>query len=70
MFLYYQGNAIVSGSRDDTARLWRKSSTTKWDPSTVFEGHTRYVSAVAYREPDEQFSQVFINKLIKRHSSF
>ena len=42
-FNHYSGNTIVSGSRDDTARLWNESSTGKWNPSTIYKGHTRYV---------------------------
>ena len=52
------GTAIVSGSRDDTARLWCESTKAKWEASTIYKGHTRYVSSVAYREPDETYNKV------------
>ena len=51
----------MSGSRDDTARLWCESSKAKWEPSTIYKGHTRYVSSVAYREPDETYNKVQCN---------
>ena len=60
--LKFQGTAIVSGSRDDTARLWCESTKAIWEPSTIFKGHTRYVSSVAYRDPDETYTKVWCNK--------
>ena len=61
-FLPFKGTAIVSGSRDDTARLWCESTKAIWEPSTIFKGHTRYVSSVAYRDPDETYTKVWWNE--------
>ena len=60
IYIQNSGNAIVSGSRDDTARLWTSSSKSIWNSSTIYKGHTRYVSSIAYREPDDSYSQVNI----------
>ena len=58
--LYHLGSGIISGSRDDTARLWCSSNALdnpQWELTTIYKGHTRYVSSVAYREPDDKFRQ-------------
>ena len=54
------GSAIASGSRDATARLWNASSASNWSPLKVYKAHPRYVSSIAYREPDEKFSHGLI----------
>ncbi|KAI9473864.1 MAG: WD40-repeat-containing domain protein [Benjaminiella poitrasii] len=47
----YEGDmkdvALVSGSADNTAKIWKKDSTGKWINSATLEGHTGAVETIA-----------------------
>ncbi|TRY63728.1 hypothetical protein TCAL_07145 [Tigriopus californicus] len=55
--------ALVSGSRDHSAKLWHPDPATKnatWHCDRTLAGHQRYVTAVTVKEPDTQHPQGLI----------
>ena len=53
--------ALVSGSRDHTARLWTPDPATKnrkWVENRTFTGHEKFVTSIAVKEPDSSHPQV------------
>ena len=53
--LYPEG-AILTGSRDQTCRLWvRDEEDGNFTEGHVFNGHTRYISAVTTIPPSEKY---------------
>jgi len=47
--------ALVTASRDKTARLWYRQQDGSYSQRKVFRGHTKYVSTAVFVEPTEEF---------------
>lgn len=58
---------LVSGSRDQTARLWRTTPESKdleWVQHRTFTKHEKYISSVATVKPNDRFKEVIIKNEI------
>ncbi len=54
-------SALVSGSRDLSAKVWRSCPETKdreWKEDRVFAKHDRYISSVATMAPNDKYPEV------------
>ena len=49
------GGALVTASRDRTARLWYPQQDNTYCVRKVYQGHPKYVSCAAFQEPSEEF---------------
>jgi phospholipase A-2-activating protein len=47
--------ALLSASRDKTARLWYQHEDLSYSARKVYRGHTKYVSCAVYVEPTEEY---------------
>jgi len=51
----FQGGAILSASRDKTAKLWIPHDDNTFGCKKTFKGHPKYVSCVTSLEPSEEY---------------
>ena len=47
--------ALLTASRDKTARLWYHHEDGSYSTKKVYKGHPKYVSCVAFQEPSDEF---------------
>ena len=47
--------AVLTASRDRTARLWYPQQDNTYNVRKVYQGHPKYVSCAAFQEPSEEF---------------
>ena len=47
--------ALLTASRDRTARLWYPQQDNTYNVRKVYQGHPKYVSCAAFQEPSEEF---------------
>jgi len=47
--------ALLTASRDKTARLWYQHEDSSHSVRKIYKGHSKYVSCSAYQEPSEEF---------------
>jgi len=47
--------ALLTASRDKTARLWYQHQDNTHSQKTVYKGHTKFVSCSVYQEPSEEY---------------
>ena len=47
--------ALLTTSRDQTARLWYQQEDNSYNARKVYRGHTKYVSCAVYVEPSEEY---------------
>ena len=49
------GGALLTASRDKTARLWYQHEDGSYSARKVYKGHTKYVSCVAFQDPSDEY---------------
>jgi len=47
--------ALITASRDKTARMWYQHDDNTYSVRKIYKGHTKYVSCAVYQEPSEEF---------------
>ena len=47
--------ALLTASRDKTARLWYQHEDNSYSTKTVFKGHPKYVSCIAFQDPSDEY---------------
>ena len=47
--------ALLTASKDKTARMWYQHEDNKYSVRKIYKGHTKCVSYAVYQEPSEEF---------------
>jgi len=47
--------ALLTASRDKTARLWYNHEDNSFTTKTVYKGHPKYVNCIAFQDPSDEF---------------